>query len=177
MPLSEYWLLLIALLTSTFAAVFGMGGGVPLITLMPGFVPPVAIIPLHAVTQLASNVSRMAFGWKHVDLSLVAPFMLGAIAGVLVGGRLFLSLNLDWLPAIMGVVILAITWIPLPKVQGEGNWPLVLLGFCTGSYMPRRPSEPFGEPPSFSTSQTSSKRAMWPKSHRVGLMSGSCWTR
>ena len=102
----------------------------PLITLMPGFVPPAAIIPLHAVTQLASNISRMGFGWEHVDLSLVAPFMLGAIAGVLVGGQIFLSLNLDLLPAIMGTVILVITWIPLPKAQGEGNWPLVLLGFC-----------------------------------------------
>jgi uncharacterized membrane protein YfcA len=127
--LSEYWLLLIALLSSTFAAVFGMGGGVPLITLMPGFVPPAAIIPLHAVTQLASNGSRALFGWRHIDPSLVAPFLLGAIGGVLVGGQVFQVVNLDWLPAIIGVVILAITWVPLPRVGGEGNWALVLLGF------------------------------------------------
>jgi uncharacterized membrane protein YfcA len=127
--LSEYWLLLIALLTSTFAAVFGMGGGVPLITLMPGFVPPAAIIPLHAVTQLASNESRALFGWRHIDLSLVAPFLLGAVAGALLGGRLFMEVNLDWLPAIMGVLILVITWAPLPRVHGEGAGPLVFLGF------------------------------------------------
>ena len=136
---------MIALLTSTFAAVFGMGGGVPLITLMPGFVPLAAIIPLHAVTQLASNGSRAVFGWQHIDLSLVAPFLLGAGAGALLGGQVFLQLDLDWLPALMGAVILLITWLPLPKVQGAGNWPLIFLGFYqTGIGMLVGASGPLG---------------------------------
>ncbi len=143
--LSEYWLLVIALLTSTFAGVFGMGGGVPLIALMPGFVPPAAIIPLHAVTQLASNGSRAAFGWRHIDLSLVLPFVLGAVAGALLGARLFMLLNLDWLPALMGAVILLITWVPVPRLRGEGNWALVLLGFYqTGIGMLVGASGPLG---------------------------------
>jgi uncharacterized membrane protein YfcA len=138
-------LLLIALLTSTFAAVFGMGGGVPLIALMPGFVPAAAIIPLHAFTQLASNGSRAAFGWRHIDVSLVVPFLLGAVVGAVLGGRVFLSLNLDYLPAIIGAVILVITWLPLPKLRGDGNWPLVLLGFYqTGIGMLVGASGPLG---------------------------------
>jgi uncharacterized membrane protein YfcA len=106
-----------------------MGGGVPLITLMPGFVPVMAIIPLHAVTQLASNASRAMFGWRHIDWALIAPFAAGAVVGATLGGQLFLQLNLDWLPAFIGVMILVLTWLPLPKVPGAGNWPLVLLGF------------------------------------------------
>jgi uncharacterized membrane protein YfcA len=129
LTLTEYWLIPVAFLTSTLAAVFGMGGGVPLITLMPGLVPVAAVIPLHAVTQLASNASRASFGWRHIELSLILPFLVGAVAGAATGGQVFLSLNLDWLPAIMGVVILLITWVPLPQVQGAGSWPIVFLGF------------------------------------------------
>lgn len=127
--MTEYWLLPAALLTSMIAAVFGMGGGVPLITLMPGLVPTAAIIPLHAVTQLASNGSRALFGWRHIDISLVPPFAAGAVAGVVLGSQLFQALDLRWLPALIGVFILVITWLPLPLVRGTGSWPLLLLGF------------------------------------------------
>jgi uncharacterized membrane protein YfcA len=127
--LNEYWLIPIALFTSAIAGVFGMGGGVPLITLMPGLVPAAAIIPLHAATQLASNASRALFGWRHIDRSLILPFLVGGVAGATVGAQLFQQLDLHWLPAMMGVVILLITWIPPPLVQGRGNWPLLFLGF------------------------------------------------
>jgi uncharacterized membrane protein YfcA len=127
--LNEYWLIPIALFTSAIAGVFGMGGGVPLITLMPGLVPAAAIIPLHAATQLASNASRAWFGWRHIDRSLILPFLVGGVAGATVGAQLFQQLDLHWLPAMMGVVILLITWIPPPLVQGRGNWPLLFLGF------------------------------------------------
>jgi uncharacterized membrane protein YfcA len=143
--LSEYWLIPIALLTSTFAAVFGMGGGVPLITLMPGLVPAAAIIPLHAATQLASNGSRALLGWRHIDPLLVPPFLLGALGGALAGARLFSALDLQWLPALIGAVILALTWLPLPLVRGDGSWPMVLLGFYqTGIGMLIGASGPLG---------------------------------
>jgi uncharacterized membrane protein YfcA len=127
--LSEYWLIAVALVSSAVAGVFGMGGGVLLITLMPGLVPVAAIIPLHAATQLASNGSRALFGWRHIDASLILPFLGGALAGAAVGARVFQHLDLEWLPALIGVFILAITWLPLPLVKGRGRWSLVLLGF------------------------------------------------
>ena len=112
--MNEYWLIPIALLTSTVPAVFGMGGGVLLITLMPGLVPPAAIIPLHAATQLASNGSRAAFGWRHIDPGLLPPFIVGGVAGAVAGAALFSRIDLSWLPALIGAVILVITWLPLP---------------------------------------------------------------
>ena len=97
-----------------------MGGGVPLITLMPGLVPAAAIIPLHALTQLASNGSRAWMSRSHIDYSLVAPFLLGGVLGALFGGALFNKLDLRWLPGLIGLVILVITWLPLPLVRGAG---------------------------------------------------------
>lgn len=143
--MNEYWLVPIAFITSTVPAVFGMGGGVLLITLMPGLVPAGAIIPLHAATQLASNGSRAAFGWREIDVSLITPFVVGGALGALAGAAIFSRLDLAWLPALIGAVILVITWVPLPLVRGSGRWPLALLGFYqTGLGMLIGASGPLG---------------------------------
>ncbi len=143
--MSEYWLIPIALLTSTLAGVFGMGGGVPLITLMPGLVPAAAILPLHAATQLASNGSRALFGWRYIDTGLLLPFLLGGVLGAVAGALVFSQLSLDWLPALIGVFILVVTWLPLPGIRGAGQLPLVLLGvYQTGIGMLVGASGPLG---------------------------------
>lgn len=125
----EFALVVIAFFTSCLAGAVGMGGGIILIASMPGLVPVQAIIPLHAVTQFASNGSRMAFGWHHIDWRLIPAFSLGAVLGAWLGAEVYQDLNLDWLPAIIGVLILVITWVPLPKFSGGGQPALVALGF------------------------------------------------
>jgi uncharacterized membrane protein YfcA len=126
---SELLLVPIAFFTSVLAAIMGMGGGILLIALMPGLVPAPVIIPLHAATQLASNVSRAAFGWREIDRGIIPAFVAGAIMGAWLGAEVYQSLNMHWLPALIGLIILIITWIPLPRVPGGGQFSLVLLGF------------------------------------------------
>ena len=125
----EYALVPIAFLTSALAGVMGMGGGVLLIAAMPGLVPASAIFPIHAVTQLASNISRAGFGWRHVQWNMIPAIGLGAVLGAWLGGEIYASLNLHWLPAIIGVLVLVLTWAPLPQIQGAGQWGLLGLGF------------------------------------------------
>ena len=108
----EYALVPIAFVTSALAGVMGMGGGVLLIAAMPGLVPTAAIFPLHACTQLASNVSRAAFGWRHLQLQIVPPHLAGALLGAWLGGEVYASLEVYWLPAFVGVLILLLTWVP-----------------------------------------------------------------
>jgi len=127
--MSELLLVPIAFVTSCLAAVIGMGGGVLLIALMPGLVPTAAVLPLHAFTQLASNLSRAVFGWRDIDLAIIPAFVLGAIAGAWLGGEIYVSLDLRWLPAVIGILILVFTWLPLPTVRGAGQVSLALLGF------------------------------------------------
>ena len=119
----------IAFLTSCLAGAIGLGGGVLLIALMPGLVPAAAILPLHSLVQLASNVSRAAFGWRHIDWTLIPAITVGAIAGAFVGGGVYANLELQWLPAIIGVLIILLTWVPLPQPRGGGQLSLLLLGF------------------------------------------------
>lgn len=125
----EITLVPIAFFTSALAGAMGMGGGMLLIATMPGLLPASAIIPIHAFTQLASNVSRAAFGWRAIAWEIVPAFTLGALFGAWFGGEVYGSLNLHWLPAVIGALILLITWVPLPQVPGGGQVALAALGF------------------------------------------------
>lgn len=143
--MSELALVPIVFITSCLTAVIGMGGGVLLLTLMPGLVPTAAILPVHALTQLASNLSRAAFGWRAVDLAIVPAFTLGALAGVWLGAQVYQWLDERWLPALIGGFILVFTWLPLPVVRGGGQLALALLGFCqTGLGMLAGATGPLG---------------------------------
>lgn len=143
--MSEFLLVPVTFFTSCIAAVMGMGGGLLLIASMPGLVPPAAIIPVHAATQLASNLSRAAFGWRDVDWSIVPAFVLGAGAGAWLGAGVYEQIDLTWVPAVIGVLILVITWIKLPPVPGGGQLSLVLLGcYQTGLGMIAGATGPVG---------------------------------
>ena len=56
-------------------------------------------------------------------------FTLGAVAGAWVGAEVYQSLDLRWLPAIIGVLILFMTWVPLPQISRGGQLALLSLGF------------------------------------------------
>ena len=143
--MSELALVPIVFITSCLTAVIGMGGGVLLLMLMPGLVPTAAILPVHALTQLASNLSRAASGWRAVDLAIVPAFTLGALAGGWLGAQIYQWLDMRWLPAFIGGFILVFTWLPLPVVRGGGQLGLALLGFCqTGLGMLAGATGPLG---------------------------------
>lgn len=116
-----------------------------LIALMPGLVPTSAIIPIHAITQLASNASRAGFGWRNIDWTLVPAVTVGSVAGALLGAEVYSGLNLRWLPAYIGGVILFITWFKLPGPKGGNQFTLALLGFYqTGLGMVAGATGPLG---------------------------------
>lgn len=123
------WLTIAALLTSLLTALIGLGGGVVLMLLMPGLMPLAAIIPVHAVVQFVSNLSRVGFALGEVDWKLIPPLLLGSVAGAALGSQTVGLVSLDWLPAVAGVLILLVTWLPAGKLIPTGPRALVLLGF------------------------------------------------
>lgn len=127
--MTELVLIPVAFVTSTIAGVMGMGGGILLIAAMPGLLPAAAILPIHAVTQLGSNASRAVFGWRSIDPGIIPAIALGAVLGAWLGAEIYQRLDLQWLPAIIGVLILLITWVKLPAVPGGGQLSLLFLGF------------------------------------------------
>ena len=103
-----------AFLTSAVAAIAGLGGGVILIALMPDFLPPQAVIPVHGIVQITSNVSRTLLGLRHIEWRLVRDYAAGAVVGALLGSRLVPLFAWDHLPLVLGAFILLFTWMPKP---------------------------------------------------------------
>ena len=127
--MDNLWLTIAAFSTSLLTALVGLGGGVVLILLMPGLMPLQAIIPVHALVQFVSNLSRVVFAVREVDWHFIPPVLLGSFVGALVGSQTVGLVSLPWLPAVAGVLILFVTWIPLDRLVPTGRWALVALGF------------------------------------------------
>lgn len=78
--------------TSFITAAFGIGGGVVLIGILAALIPPAALIPVHGVIQLGSNIGRAAVLRRHAAWALLPPFLLGSLVGAVLGGSVVVSL-------------------------------------------------------------------------------------
>ena len=101
-----------ACITSMIAAVGGVGGGVALIAIMPGFLPAAAIIPVHGLVQIASNLSRALIGLKHTSWRLAGQYAIGAVIGAALGSRFIADFEWETMPLFLGIFILLTTWMP-----------------------------------------------------------------
>jgi len=108
----EYILGFISFLTSVVAGVIGFGGGMLLISIMPIFLGPSVIIPIHGATQLASNSSRMVFSLSDVKWNLLPQFLAGSLVGIAVFGFLLTAIPTTYVPVAIGLYMLLNLWSP-----------------------------------------------------------------
>ena len=106
----ELFLGIISMMSSTAAAVFGLGGGLILISFLPDFLPADALVPIHGVTQLASNTSRAAFSFRSIAWRLLPLFFAGSVLGATLFGLLVVSITTAYIPVFIGVYILLKLW-------------------------------------------------------------------
>lgn len=106
----EHVLGLISFFTSAIAGVIGFGGGMLLIAVLPLFLNPGLIIPIHGITQLASNSSRMIFSLKDVQWALLPKFLVGSLVGVFSFGFLLTNISFEYVPIGIGLYILLNLW-------------------------------------------------------------------
>jgi uncharacterized membrane protein YfcA len=92
------------------AGVLGFGGGMLLIAILPMFLNPGLIIPIHGITQLASNSSRMIFSLEHVQWQLFPKFLVGSLIGIIVFGLILTNVSTEYVPIAIGVYILLNLW-------------------------------------------------------------------
>jgi uncharacterized protein len=102
----------LAFLTAAMGTVAGLGGGVLLLGVMATVFPPAALIPLHGVIQLGSNVSRVTIMHRYVLRSAMVAAGIGALLGAAIGGELVVSLPTALLEAILGGFLLYVCWSP-----------------------------------------------------------------
>ncbi|WP_108663847.1 sulfite exporter TauE/SafE family protein [Acuticoccus kandeliae] len=119
-PLGAIILIVLSSLTSALSASVGIGGGVTLLAAMTFVVPVEALVPVHGVVQMGSNIGRAALLAKDVALRLIVPFTAGAVVGAIIGGMLVTDLPEHVLLLIIGLFVVITTWVKLPPL-GRGE--------------------------------------------------------
>lgn len=123
MKMSSLFLIVCAFFSSALTAVMGLGGGILLISVMPGILPAAAVVPVHGVVQLASNASRALFGLRSVAWGPVAQYTAGAVIGAALGARWVVRVNEKSLALVLGLFVLLITWLPgIKKAKVPGRF-------------------------------------------------------
>jgi len=108
-------LMALSFVTSLITATFSLGGGSLMISAMALFLPPVAVVPVHGLVQLGSNVGRAWVQRAHIQWNYIVWVTLGALLGSVFGGRLALVLPEKWLTLAIGAFVLVTTWLPTPR--------------------------------------------------------------
>ncbi|WP_346797104.1 sulfite exporter TauE/SafE family protein [Halomonas sp. Bachu 37] len=116
-------LIVLSILTSGMSAAVGIGGGTLLIITMAQVMPAAALIPVHGMVQLGSNVGRATLTWRHVDWALMSAFLPGVVIGALVAAWLMVRLPAGVLELCIAAFVLLSCWGPaLPhKALGWGT--------------------------------------------------------
>ncbi|MGA1933145.1 sulfite exporter TauE/SafE family protein [Arcobacter sp. YIC-464] len=108
--MTEIILGLVSFFTSAIAAIVGLGGGMMLIAVLPSFLPVNAIIPVHGLTQMSSNISRAVFGYKDIQYETIPKFLVGSLLGVGLFASIISLISLEYVPLFIGVYILLSLW-------------------------------------------------------------------
>lgn len=83
----------LSFVTSFITAAFGIGGGAVMLAVLATLLPAPAIIPVHGLVQLGSNVGRAALLLRHLFRPVLVPFTLGSLVGVALGGSMVVQLS------------------------------------------------------------------------------------
>lgn len=128
-----FLLVIAAFVTSAFTAVLGQGGGLMLMPLLVGFIPPQLLIPVHAIIQTSSNASRALLALPHIRWNIVAPIIFGIIIGGVVVTPFLNTFNWQWMQAIIALFILWMTWGKAIALKQKSKFALPTLGLMQGS--------------------------------------------
>lgn len=108
--MDELILGIITFFTSTIAGIVGVGGGMMLIVILPSFLPLNALIPIHGLTQVSSNLSRAIFGYKDIQYEVIPKFLLGSAIGIGMFAAVLNLISLEYVPLFIGIYILLSLW-------------------------------------------------------------------
>ncbi|MBB3190390.1 sulfite exporter TauE/SafE family protein [Halomonas cerina] len=124
-------LVLLSVLTSAFTAAVGVGGGVLMLMALAQVMPATALIPVHGMVQLGSNVGRTALTWRHVDRATLGAFLPGVVLGALAAAWLLVRLPAGVLELCIAAFVLFTCWGPgLPK-RALGRAGVLVVGAVT----------------------------------------------
>ncbi len=108
------FLVICSVMTSMLTATAGVGGGVLLFAIMAWVMPLTALIPVHGVVQIGSNVGRLLLMVRKVKLTVFLPFLAGSALGGTLGAAVVVQLPPTAMQIALGAFILWAAWMKPP---------------------------------------------------------------
>jgi uncharacterized membrane protein YfcA len=100
-----------AIVASAVSGVLGMGGGVILLAVMAAVMDPVAVVPVHGVVQLASNLTRAVALARDVSWGIIARYVPLMAVGAWLGIQLYRGADAPWFqPAVGAFIMSSLLW-------------------------------------------------------------------
>jgi uncharacterized membrane protein YfcA len=124
-----YFLILASMITSFISSAFGIGGGAILLGLLALKLPPIALLPIHGIVQIGSNLGRAVIFFKDIKRGPLIPFGIGTILGAALGGSLFVQIE-PWLLQLS--VAIFILWSVFGKIPAIGSTHIIFGGVFSG---------------------------------------------
>jgi len=121
-------LIVSSFLSSFLSAAVGLGGGVTMLAVIAQILPAPAIVPVHGIIQLGSNIGRSFLLRKYIDYKTIGIFAVGSIIGALVGGNIVVALNAALLQMILGLFVLYSCWGPKPSPKAASKYAVLIGG-------------------------------------------------
>lgn len=108
--------------TSLLTAAFGLGGGVVLLGILATLLPPAALIPVHGMVQLGSNVGRAVMLRTEIARDVLLPFLAGSVVGIALGSLVVVELPPAGIQIGVGAFILWSAWGKPPGFIRRSAW-------------------------------------------------------
>ena len=124
-------LIIASFFTSALTASVGVGGGLLMLALMTYIIPIVALIPVHGLVQLGSNIGRAYIQRMHIQWPIVWMFLSGSIFGAFIGAMLAVEMPASILKGLLGLFIFIIVWTKIPKLRNANPMFISLGGLAT----------------------------------------------
>ena len=115
-------LLVASFLGSFMTVALGIGGGAMLLAIMASVMPPAALIPVHGVIQLGSNVFRALLMRAHVHWPPILAFAVGSALGVVLGGTIAVELPPGAVLIGVGAFVIFSVLAKPPAWLGRHGW-------------------------------------------------------
>jgi uncharacterized protein len=93
------------------------GGGTPfiLIPLIGFFLGSTAIPPVLTTVMLCGHPQRLWLYWKYIDWRIMRWYLPGAVVGAVLGAIAYTKIQLEWLPILLAVFLIASTVSYIPS--------------------------------------------------------------
>ena len=116
---SVIFIIISSFISSFISSIIGFGGGMLLLGVLALNFSGSAIIPLHAIIQLGSNLNRLFFFKFNVKWKVIIPFSLGCFIGVPLGGFFSLSINENVIKILISLFIIINTLSRIPALNNN----------------------------------------------------------